>query len=203
MEVKFAEQALLSLQMRGYSSEETGQYKERISQIVSDPIELESLKTWRPNPTFRELFLDGMQFFLFVNLSDNEVDVPAIPPLHPLDMLLQIHELKDLEPGWLEGDGEVPDPAALDWWGILWEDYFGGIPNGYLFPCEEGDIIVEWKIPQRAMNLQIDLTKKRGRLFTMDKKTWEAENDYFDMDIPSEIKQLVQKIRNIAGIDDE
>lgn len=203
MEVKFAERALQSLRMRGYSSEETEQYIERITQIVSDPTELKSLKTWRPNPTFRELFLDGMQIFLFVNLSENKVDVPAIPPLHPLDMYLQIHQLKDLEPGWLEGDGEVPDPAALDWWGMLWEDYFEDVPNGYLFPCEDGSIIVEWKIPQKAMNLQINLTQKKGRLFILEKTTWDAQNHYFDMNNSSEVEQLAKIIRNVAGTNDE
>ena len=127
----------------------------------------------------------------------------SIEILNPLDMSLQLLHLKELKPGWLEGDGEVPDPSDLDWLGILWEDYFQALTDPYLYPMADGNVIIEWKIPDIALNLEVDLPNKQAILFHFDKKTDFDETFEYDLRDENRIRQLVAEVKKYAGEKDE
>lgn len=64
---------------------------------------------------------------------------PTIPPTVRFD------EIKLLKSGWLDGEGEALDPAALDELSRLFTAYYPSeLPQPFVFPTLTGGVSLEW-----------------------------------------------------------
>lgn len=55
----------------------------------------------------------------------------------------RLDEIKQLEPGWLDGDGQAIDPRSID---AIWKIIQAVFPDGgvHVFPMEEGGVSIEY-----------------------------------------------------------
>ena len=81
-----------------------------------------------------------------------------------LAVATRIEELRKLEAGWLDGTGEVPDSAGLDWLhehlDTLMLDY--GVPFPRLYPTTEGNIQAEWEGAEWEIEVEYDLISRQA-----------------------------------------
>jgi hypothetical protein len=84
--------------------------------------------------------------------------IEHISPLDPLDVETRLEELAALPPGWLDGNGEPLDAAALSALGRDFDAHFDPeLPLPYLYPTAEGGIQAEWTLGDWEVSLDIDL----------------------------------------------
>lgn len=76
----------------------------------------------------------------------------------------RMEELRKLETGWLDGTGEAPDLAGLDWLhehlDTLMRDY--GVPFPRLYPTTEGGIQAEWEGAKWEIEVEYHLTRRQA-----------------------------------------
>jgi hypothetical protein len=84
--------------------------------------------------------------------------VEHVTILDPLDIEVRIDELKQLKPGWLDGEGIELDSKALD---LLSHKFVTLYPDEValprLYPTPEGNVLAEWSSPPLDISMQIDL----------------------------------------------
>ena len=84
--------------------------------------------------------------------------IEEITALDPLDVPSRLHELKDMQDGWLEGEGRALSSEGLNWLATQFEQYYpADLPLPYLYPTPEGGVRAEWSEGADAVVLQTDL----------------------------------------------
>ena len=98
-------------------------------------------------------------------------------PIDPLDIGVQLDDLRQLEDGWLYGnDGKAPCEKGLDWLEEAFRlHYTGKAEPPYLYPTPEGGVSAEWSIRPFEITLEIDLATKQAYWHSMNMKTKEDE----------------------------
>jgi len=109
--------------------------------------------------------------------------IEHISILDPLDILARLEELSALPDGWLEGRGQAPPQAGLDWLGRAFDRYYPeDLPLPYLYPTEEGGVQAEWTLGPQETTLEIDLSTHRGQWHRLNLDTDEDEVKDLDLD---------------------
>ena len=84
--------------------------------------------------------------------------VETINLVDPLDVPKRLDEIRDLNDGWLEGDGYAPSQSGLDWLAEIFTNFYpNDVPLPYTYPTFEGGIQMEWSLGRNAVALEIDL----------------------------------------------
>ena len=97
---------------------------------------------------------------------------PQAAPLDPLDIGVQLDDLRKLEDGWLENDGKAPCEKGLDWLEEAFRlHYTGKAPPPYIYPTPEGGISAEWDIKPFGISLEINLATKHGEWHSINLET--------------------------------
>lgn len=117
----------------------------------------------------------------------------------------RLKELRNLKDGWLEGKGIAPNHNELDWLAREFEhNYSDELPLPYVYPTEEGGIVLEWMIIPNDVSLEIDLRKHHGEWhcfnMNMDMDGEETDTDTFDLNRAKDWGRLVDKIRELRGV---
>jgi len=61
--------------------------------------------------------------------------------------MTRLEELKHLQPGWLDGEGQALPPKAVDEFANLFEEFYSTTrPLPHIYPTEEGGLRLEWLI---------------------------------------------------------
>ena len=98
----------------------------------------------------------------------SEVDSVELVPVADPDrtpIAVQLRTLRDLEPGWIDGEGEVPEPEGLRWLeALLLRLTAEGLPTPRLYPTLEGGVHAEWAIRGWEISATFDLDTKRATL---------------------------------------
>ena len=111
-------------------------------------------------------------------LESNTGDEIAL--LDPLDVVTRLEELRQLEDGWLDGDGQALPPEGLEWLINCFGQFFSGdTPFPYICPTEEGGVCLEWPFDTKNFSLEIDLDRRLGYWHTLN----EADNSYEEKEI--------------------
>lgn len=104
--------------------------------------------------------------------------VERLTVLDALDVPSRLDEFREMEDGWLDGEGKAPDPAGLDWLAESFLVYYpdrSRLPRCY--PTVEGGVQMEWENQHDDASLAIDLAAKTGRWhvlnFASDRETVE------------------------------
>jgi len=92
----------------------------------------------------------------------------------------RMEELRKLETGWLDGTGEAPDSAGLDWLlgHLLTLNGEYRLPFPRLYPTPEGSIQAEWDGTGWEIEVEYDLASKQAlvSLFCPDDSTRDKEH---------------------------
>lgn len=79
------------------------------------------------------------------------------------DLQRRLAEIRSLQPGWLEPDNPIPDPAGLDW---LTDRLQSCFPEPELQPwltaTAAGNIALEWDFGDRCCSLEVNLQSRSG-----------------------------------------
>jgi len=120
--------------------------------------------------------------------------------LDPLDVGARIEELKQLQPGWLDGEG-VPLPhAGLEWLRTAFDQFYSSdLPLPYLFPTLTGDALAEWSLKPWSPSLEIDLVQHRGKWHALNLETDEEKTEEIDLTDIRGWDWLGAQLRTIAG----
>ena len=123
--------------------------------------------------------------------------------LDPLDVGVQLDDLRRLESGWLNGKGEPPSAEGLDWLTQWFEDHYpSSLPLPYLYPTPEGEIQAEWSLGTTEVTLVIHLRDKQAWWHALDLDT-DADSEQPLNLIESEgAKWLIDQLRQLNGGED-
>ena len=119
-------------------------------------------------------------------LTSNSYLVPRLT-----DILSRLKELRSLQSGWLNGNGNKLNSEGIIWLELFFEKIFPeDISLPYLYPTVEGGIQAEW--PGKA-SLEIDLSNYRAELCCF------AEDIDLSLDLDNTNDQhvLFKKIRDM------
>ena len=120
-----------------------------------------------------------------------------ITELNPLDVPFQLGNLRNMQNGWLDGDGIAPLKEGLDW---LADQFDANFPNNLLlphvFPTLEGGVEMEWSHGRNAIFLEIDLVSHKGDWLWFKRDSDESYEKELDLNDFDSWKWLVDEIRN-------
>ena len=118
-------------------------------------------------------------------------------PLDPLDIGVQLDDLRGLEDGWLFGnDGKALCGKGLDWLEEAFRlHYTGKAPPPYLYPTAEGGVSAEWRIKPFYISLEIDLATKEAYWHSTDMVKIESEEEDIILTDEAGWQWLVNSIR--------
>jgi hypothetical protein len=84
-----------------------------------------------------------------------------------IDVEKRIQELRVLQPGWLDGEGKVPEPDDLQWLGQLLRRLIDeeGLPDAHIYPTAEGGAQLEWSVGEWEVSATLDFRGKKTFMF--------------------------------------
>lgn len=81
----------------------------------------------------------------------------------PLDISLQLDDIRRLKDGWLDGGGRAPSQSGVDWLeSRLHRHLPSGFPRPYLYPTEPEGVQAEWSIDSNEVSLEVNLDSRLG-----------------------------------------
>ena len=129
-----------------------------------------------------------MQNTAVLELPHVGVETIKIPPARmrvqsesdPLDIFVQIENIRSLEDGWYNGDGKAPPHKALERLAQMFDNHWDdSLPLPCIYPTYEGGIQAEWTIGRCAISLEIELPSQKSYFHRIHLDT----NEDFDMDL--------------------
>jgi hypothetical protein len=75
---------------------------------------------------------------------------------------MQIESMRNLDDGWLDGEGKAPSEQGLNWIAEEFDCYFSETVTPYLYPTPEGGVRTEWSLENWEVSLEIDLDNRTG-----------------------------------------
>ena len=125
--------------------------------------------------------------------------VERVTLLHPLDFHACLDEFRNMQDGWLEGDGKAPPHSGLDWLSEAFRrGYPDDIPLPYTVPTFDGGVHCEWAIGQFRFEIEIDLDARKAEWLWYDKKTnifEDYEDKILNLDDPGAWAWMANRIR--------
>ncbi len=121
-----------------------------------------------------------------------------------MDVGSRLDELRDLQDGWLDGEGVAPDHAGLDWLsGAFKRHYPDDLQLPHTYPTEEGGISLEWSFGTWNIDIEVDLEKHTGEWYAFDKDAKNCEEEKkLELDRPGDWKWVGERIRAIMDSPD-
>ena len=116
--------------------------------------------------------------------------------LDPLDVAFRLDEFRNLQNGWLEGEGIAPPRTGLDW---LSQTFYQNYPTAdelpYSYPTPEGGVQFEWSVGSWEFALEVDLIAKNGEWRRLNLITQEFSSTELDLSEPKSWLDLSSEIR--------
>lgn len=123
-------------------------------------------------------------------------NVSEVSLLDPLDVAFRLDEFRNLQDGWLEGEGIAPSETGLDW---LSQVFYGNYPIAdefpYSYPTPEGGVQFEWSAGAWEFVLEVDLIAKRGEWRRLNLATQDFSSSELDLSDPDSWLELSSEIR--------
>lgn len=113
-----------------------------------------------------------------------------------LDVPAQLDKLRDMQPGWLDGEGSAPSHSGLDWLSDVFSRHY---PNNatlpYVYPTPEGGVDMEWSIGKLEISLGIDLANHSGEWDCYNTNTDHSDEKTLDLDDSADWKWVADQTR--------
>ncbi len=117
-----------------------------------------------------------------------------------VDFIARIDEFRTLQDGWLMGSGVAPDQTGLDWLAMTFPTFFPSdafLPLVTLTPT--GDVELVWSKDANTVSLEVNLGRRRGRLFTNDRRADIVHERELDLDSAKDWESCSEEIRSLVG----
>ena len=125
--------------------------------------------------------------------------IEDIVALDPLDVPSRLGELRELENGWLDGEGVAPDPEFLDWLSATFDRlYPDELPLPYIYPTIEGGVQAEWSLSAHEVSLSIDSDSRAGERHVLNTSTNAEDIESLDLADDREWTRLTRGIRSLT-----
>lgn len=125
--------------------------------------------------------------------------VERVAALHPLDFHACLDEFRNMQDGWLDGDGTAPPHSGLDWLSEAFRrGYPDDIPLPYTYPTFDGGVQCEWTIGQFCLQIEIDLDARKAEWLWFDRKAnflEDYEDKTLNLDAPGAWAWTANRIR--------
>jgi hypothetical protein len=111
-----------------------------------------------------------------------------------------LDELRLLQPGWLEGQGQPPSQEGLDWLSLTFsQQYPDDLPLPFLYPTAEGGIQAEWSLAGTEVTFEIDLVSHVGQWHALNMDAAVEETRELNLGDANDWRWLTEQIRQMAG----
>lgn len=126
---------------------------------------------------------------------------PEVSLATRMDVAEQLGSMREMEDGWLDGDGKAPTHEGLTKLGDLFAMHFSSVlPQPYLYPTPEGGIRAEWTFGSNEVSLNIDLETLSGEWHTVDLATREDEEQTLNLTGHPSWRWLSARIQALENI---
>ncbi len=105
-----------------------------------------------------------------------------------------------MKDGWLEGDGQAPDHAGLDWLATNFDRYYpDDVMPPHTYPTPEGGVEMEWSLGSESVILEIDLEERRGDWLKFNKESDEEFSQVLNLSNSTAWAWIAAEIRRLSG----
>lgn len=119
-------------------------------------------------------------------------------PKQLLDIPTRLDELRCLKHGWLEGSGQAPSHAGLDWVSRVFSQHYpDDLPLPYLYPTAIGGVQAEWSLKPHEIALDMDLAGHSFRWHAVNMDTGTDESRSLNLDGRKDWDWLIGQIRQM------
>jgi hypothetical protein len=119
--------------------------------------------------------------------------------LEPLDVSVQIDELKKLRDCWFDEESQAPSHEALNWFIQIFDTYcVDSLPSPYIYPTYEGGIRMEWSIGSWELSLDVNLASHRGYWHALNTGNSQAEDKDLNLENEEGWNFLIQQVKTKA-----
>lgn len=121
----------------------------------------------------------------------------------PLDVALQLEDLRKLEDGWLDGEGVAPPAEGLEWLADAFgKHYPEELPLPRIYPTPTGGAQLEWRFGSHGVNVEVevDLTTGIGEWLKVDIPSGRGEMDSLDLTAAAGWSALRERLGRLASL---
>ena len=119
-----------------------------------------------------------------------------------LNVSKQLDDLRDLQDGWLEGEGFAPPKPGLDWLSGGFEQHFPwDLRPPHIYPTVAGGIQAEWSLGSNEVSLTIDIESHFGEWHELDLETGAVHERTLNCDDTSHWEWLVSRLQSLESDD--
>ena len=112
----------------------------------------------------------------------------------------QLDSLRILKDGWLEGGGNAPPQAGIEWLGSRFKTHFQiKTPLPYLYPTETGGIQAEWSLGLHEISLDMHLDTHLGLWNDLNLDSDVDHEKQLNLDEDSNWDWLAKQITDLGG----
>ena len=119
---------------------------------------------------------------------------------HTLDVKNQLESFKQLQNGWLDGQGLAPPHESLNWLEQQIDQHYPEeLARPYMYPTPEGNVRAEWDFDCWTSSLEIDFHDKTGHWHQLNIDTDEEAFQVIELENAESWCILKQMIEQLAG----
>ena len=125
--------------------------------------------------------------------------VERISILHPLDVPARLDEFRDMQDGWLDGEGIAPTRAGIDWLSDAFtRNYKEDVPLPFTYAMPSGGVQFEWSIGNLEVSLEVDLSTRRAVWHWLDVDTAHDYERELDLAVAANWEWLGVELARLA-----
>ena len=119
--------------------------------------------------------------------------------LDPLDVAVQLDELRALADGWLDGEGLALPAEGLDRLAARFADYYPKrLPLPRIYPTLSGGAQLEWTLGSNEVNVEVNLATGVSEWHVVDVSSGEDQLDSLDLNTRRGWLLLVERIGRLS-----
>ena len=119
--------------------------------------------------------------------------------MEPLHFGVKLDELRLLQDGWLDGEGNAPSNAGLDWLHDAFEcNYPDELPVPHLYPTETGGVHAEWSLDPNEITLDVNLGTRLGEWHVLNTVSDDVCERTLNCDDAADWQWLVDRIKGMT-----
>lgn len=116
--------------------------------------------------------------------------------MNALNLGAQLNDLRELQEGWLYGDGKAPPTDGLEWLRDAFEcNYPDEVPVPHIYPTESGGVQIEWSLGPNEITLDVNLETHLGEWHLHNMESGHVSERTLNCDDDGDWRWLVERIK--------
>lgn len=125
--------------------------------------------------------------------------VEHIHILHSLDVPARLDEFRDMQYGWLDGEGIAPTKSGIDWLTDAFaRNYRKDAPLPFTYAMPSGGVQFEWSLGNLDVSLEVDLSTRRAVWHWLDVDTARDYERELDLVVAANWEWLGAELTRLA-----